>query len=270
MSTSYDDLTFREKFQDILTFRWDIALPFSPERFQEARLPIKAGQITKLDFEGMPSCLDMLIKLPGHGLVLPAPYLRCEGVSQFITQAFEHEDRILPGWRDSYYAYLTFDRRYVKADETHRNGGWHFDGMQGARHNPKLPACHQYVVATSMTTEFSNCPTDASGLDELKHNWFKALGAQIPDSHPVFRPASYQIVVMSAYQHHRSPVARPEDEGWRTFMRLDISRKQQDRLGNSINPHLPAPWTFQERNLPEGLEEPVTGASWEKARKFDG
>jgi hypothetical protein len=82
MTISYDDLTFREKFHDICTFRRDIAFPFAPERFQEGRLPVKVGQITKLDCEGMPSCLDMLIKLPGHGLVLPAPYLRCEGVSQ--------------------------------------------------------------------------------------------------------------------------------------------------------------------------------------------
>lgn len=36
-----------------------------------------------------------------------------------------------------------------------------------------------------------------------------------------FRPEASEIVLMSAYQMHGSPVAGPEDVGWRNFMRLD-------------------------------------------------
>lgn len=249
--------------------REDIAGAFDPARFAIRRLPVHVGRMAETPGV-MPSCLDMLIKLPGEAVVLPPPYVDDLALREFLDKAFACEDDLLPGWRDRYHAYLTFDRRHVAAGKTHRNAGWHFDGMQGGRFPVKLPVCHQYVLSTHLPTEFSDHPTDAVWLDEMRHNWFQALGDQVPCDAPTVRAEPAEILLMTAYQLHRSPVAGPAEAGWRTFVRLDISLKQQDRLGNSRNPLLPTPWSFVPRDLPAGLSNPIRDSSWEGSSQFDG
>ncbi|MBO9427888.1 hypothetical protein [Sulfitobacter sp. R18_1] len=259
------------QFEHLNTIMNDVRAPFSPERFSKTRLPVKVTDLSSLGtFADLPSCLDMLIYMPGpkSGLKLPQPYSCDPHVLSFLANAINFEDSLMPNWRETHYAYLTVDQRHVVPGGTHRNEGLHFDGMQGARHHPKLPACHQYVVSDRLPTEYSDKPVNATDLDENKHNWFKELGSQVPDDHPMYQANPFEVVLMSAYQLHRSPVAGPKDAGRRTFMRLDFSMKQQDRLGNTINPLMPAPWEFVERNLPAGLQEPEKSASWNSAKKF--
>ncbi|MEP3667009.1 MAG: hypothetical protein ABJN42_09790 [Roseibium sp.] len=246
----------------------DVSRPFSSERFNMRRLPVLVGRVPIESIGNHPSSLDMLIKLPGGPLCLPEPYASCDGVGRFLVACLAREDALLPGWRKTHHLYLTFDRREVQPGGTHRNEGWHFDGMQGARYPDKLNACHQYVLSTHLPTEYASHPVDASGLDDLRHDWFRELGSQIPEATPVFRPAPGEICLMSAYQMHRSPLAGPQDGGWRTFIRLDVSLKEQDRAGNTLNPDLPAPWEFVPRSLPEGLQTPVRDAGWERGEKF--
>lgn len=245
----------------------DITAPFSAARFSQARLPVLIGEATGEDVP-LPSCLDMLIKLPGGEVSVPEPYRSSRLITSFLDLSLSHEDEMLPEWREQHHLYLTVDRRYVEGGKTHRNAGWHFDGMQGARYTEKLPACHQYVMSTANTTEFTSCPTDATGLDENIHDWFKELGAQVPDDAPVFRPRPREVMLMSAYQLHRSPVA--QDPGWRLFVRLDVSHKQQDRLGNTVNPLLPPPWQFVERTPPEAVSRKRSSAGWEGAARMSG
>lgn len=254
--------------QPTLLLIQDIESVFDPSRFNLRRLPANVGAIDPNKIGTLPSSLDMLIKLPEGKVILPEPYLNDEGVCDFIEQSLRFEDIILPGWRDHYYAYLTIDRRKVEQGRSHRNEGWHFDGMQGGRFPDKMKVCHQYVMSTSLPTEYTSFPTDASNLDEMHHNWFKELGGQVPDDEPTYRSEAGNISLMSAYQLHRSPIARPEDAGWRTFIRLDISLKQQDRLGNTLNPDLPAPWGFVPRNLPNDLSGPIQDSSWSGSVKF--
>lgn len=244
----------------------DISAPFRAEGFNARRLPVLVGEIDLSSLDAAPSCLDMLVKLPGDALTLPPPYDADPAIREAFRLLFETEDRVLSSWRESRYLYLTVDRRFVEPGRTHRNAGWHFDGMQGARYPVKLPVCHQYVVSSRNTTEFSDAPVDATDLDEDRDNWFLAIGARVPDDAPVFRPEPGQLMLMSAYQVHRSPVA--EEPGWRTFVRIDVSLKQQDRLGNTPNPALPAPWVFVERRLPEGLGVPKASSGWEGASRF--
>lgn len=249
----------------------DVTRPFSPERFSISRRPVSVGRITHpIAKDGLPCCLDMLVKLPGGDLVVPEPYVSNPGIAEYLSACVEFEDRLLPAWRETHYAYLTVDYRYVAPRTTHRNRGWHIDGFQGARYPVKMNVCHEYIVSDRLPTEFTDAVTDASGLDELKHNWFVELGKQIPDDRQVLRPEPFEIVVMSAYQLHRSQEANETDAGWRGFLRLDISLKQQDRLGNTLNPLLPAPFEFVPRSLPEGLAVPVDDAGWDGARTFDG
>jgi hypothetical protein len=237
----------------------DITTPFSAARFGLPRRPLRVGKVPFAQFEPMPSCLDMLIKLPGGALHLPAPWADSPALQSMLAQALVMEDQLLPSWRDTHYAYLTVDQRTVPAHKTHRNAGWHFDGMQGTRYLKKLPACHQYLCADALPTLFSSCAVDATGLDAQHDNWFEALGAQARHD-PTCDPAPMDIIAMSAYQLHQSPRALTATR--RTFVRLDISLKQQDRLGNSLNPLLPAPWPYVARALPEGLGRPIEDAGW--------
>jgi len=250
--------------------REDITNPFAKERFSVSRLPVVAGNMSCTDGSRLPCCLDMLVKTPGGEISIPEPYASSEWIREFLTISLGFEDGLLPGWRDTHYAYLTVDNRFVRAGRSHRNGGWHFDGMQGVRYPEKLNACHEYIVADRLTTEFTSLPTTADDLDELRHNWFEELGRQIPETAEIYTPQPFEIVVMSAYQLHRSRVANEADQGWRSFIRLDISLKQQDRLGNTINPVLKAPFEYVPRDLPEGLKRPVEDAGWGEGVAFLG
>lgn len=252
-----------------ILLREDANAVFDPARFNLSRLPVRVAELPEGSLTGtLPCCLDMLVKLPGGPFVLPDPYAAHHGIALFMDECTRFENSLVEDWRDTHYAYLTVDSRFVRGGLSHRNGGWHFDGMQGARYPIKLQGCHQYVVSDRLTTEFTGHPTDAAGLDELRHNWFEELGAQVPEDAATFRPAPMEIMVMSTYQLHRSRVAAPDEEGWRTFLRLDLSLKQQDRLGNTMNPDLPAPFEFVPRSLPEGLAKPIRDAGWAGAQVF--
>ena len=209
----------------------------------------------------------MVVKLSGQShLTIPAPYLEHPGVQAFLALCDSKERSLLQALYPDYYAYLTVDNRLVLAGATHRNAGWHFDGMQGARYKIKLPACHQYVVSDCLPTEFVCAAYDATQLDENTDNWFASLSVQVLDSDPRFTPQPLQVVLISAYQLHRSVPASTAQR--RMFMRLDYSLKQQDRLGNTQNPLLPAPWPYVSRNLPAHLSLPVSDTGWNNGRPF--
>lgn len=256
---------------DVALLVEDVSLPFDGRRFGVSRRPVPVGRIPveHLDAD-TDSCLDMLIKLPGGDVRLPAAFMT-PAVRSFVTLAAEMEKSLFPnrGW-DDHYLYLTVDQREVPPGRSHRNAGWHFDGMQGARYPVKLPACRQYVVSSANPTEYATVPTDARGLTENGHNWFVELGAQVDEGLPgaVVKGMPGEAMLMSAYQLHRSPVSTADRAYRRTFFRLDVSMKQQDRLGNSINPDLEAPFVYQPRSLPEGLRYEISDSGWEAGRKY--
>ena len=256
--------------EHLATLRGDLDGVFDPARFSIQRQPVGIGHLAEGSLAGEhPCCLDMLVHLPGGSLVLPEPYRSHKGIQSFIAICCEFEDGLVPDWRETHYAYLTIDRRIVRAGRSHRSGGWHFDGMQGARYPEKIQACHQYVVSDRLPTEFTDAATDASGLSELHHHWFEELGRQVGGDARVFTPEPMEVAVMSAYQLHRSKVASAEEEGWRTFLRLDFSLKQQDRLGNTVNPNLVAPFVYVPRDLPAGLRRGISDSGWEGAVRFE-
>lgn len=256
---------------DVALLIEDVSLPFDGGRFARRRRPVRVGAIPvdHLSAETR-SCLDMLVKLPGGDVVLPDAF-RTRAVHQFLALASAMESRLFPdrSW-DEHYLYLTVDQREVPPGRSHRNAGWHFDGMQGSRYPVKLPACRQYVVSSANPTEYATVPTDARGLTEEGHNWFIELGAQVDETLPdaIVKGKPGEVALMSAYQLHRSPVSVSEDPYRRTFFRLDVSMKKQDRLGNTLNPDLPAPFPFQPRGLPEGLRYEISDSGWGAGRKY--
>lgn len=67
---------------------------------------------------------------------------------------------------------------------------------------------------------------------------------------------------MSAYSLHRNPLVDQGESSIRSFSRLDVSCKQQDRLGNTVNPELPAAFHHVARDLALGLGRPPDDAGW--------
>lgn len=253
--------------QRIRLLKEDISGAFDPVRFAASRLPVHAGSLQDMAAASdLPSCLDMLVMLPTGELTLPEPYASCNELNQFLSKCILFEDKLLPGWRQNYHLYLTVDTRTVMPGQTHRNAGWHFDGMQGSRYPRKIPVCHQYVISNVSPTHYCDLPLQAEHLSEQNHNWFEELGSQIPGNHKAWTPKAHSIMCMSAYQLHQSPEVIVETK--RTFIRLDVSLKQQDRLGNTINPALPAPFKYVERKLPEGLSRRVRDASWKNSVRY--
>lgn len=254
---------------DLATLKADIDTAFSRDRFKIERRPVIVGSITSdCSPQKNPCCLDMLVKIPGGEVVVPSEFMANNWIRDFIQASIDFEDVIFPSWRETHYAYLTVDSRFVDAGLSHRRGGWHFDGMQGTRYPNKLKACHEYIMADCLPTEFTDQATDADNLSEDRHNWFVELGKQVSED-TVFRHKPNEIVLMSVYQLHRSAVATEKEAGWRNFVRLDISMKQQDRLGNTINPQLPAPFEYVERPLPEAIRTPEKSTTWKGAVTFD-
>ena len=253
-----------EMSQNITTLINDTKGVFSAHRFAIGRYP---ESVSTLPAPGtLPSCLDMLVKMPGGDLTIPEPYASDACVTAAFEAALSFDENIAPGQMDERHLYLTFDQRYVEAGKTHRNAGWHFDGMQGSRFPTKLPACRQYVVSDRLATQFYGGPLDASGLDENTDDFFLAFEDQIHENAQHYSPGCLEMVCMSAYQVHRSPIA--DFSGWRTFIRIDVSAKEQDREGNTINPLLTAPWTYVPRPSPVRPDYNIQDSGWKSADIF--
>lgn len=237
---------------------------FDVSRFLIGRSPASVSYVPQPNH--LPSCLDMLIKLPGGEVTIPEPYASDPCISAAVEKALAFDESIAPGQMDKRHLYLTVDQRSVEAGKTHRNAGWHFDGMQGTRFATKLPACRQYVVSDRLATEFYSKPLDPTGLDEAVDDFFLAFEDQIPEGSACFTPSPLEMVCMSAYQVHRSPIC--EEPCLRTFIRLDVSAKEQDREGNTPNPLLPAPWSYVPRPSPVRPDYEIHDSGWEGARTF--
>jgi len=263
--------------KNLITNLEDIVTPFDPNRFEISRKPIFVtnfyGKVDSTAILQTKSCLDLLIMYPGNiGFFNPYRtiwgYLEEESskasiiIGKFIENCCKFESIFNPDWEKDYYIYLTVDARVVKQGKTHRNGGWHFDGMQGRRYKTKLPVCHQYIMSTALPTEFNTGPVSAFGLDENKHNWFTETGKQVKKEN-IFVADPYKIYFMTAYQIHRCAIALKNTP--RLFLRLDFSLKKQDRLGNTKNPLIKNyPFRFYKRDMPKYLKYKINDTGWSK------
>lgn len=222
------------------TIKEDVSTPFSKSRFALRREPVCVERMNVIT--GLPRCLDMPVKLVNTGLHMGRDY---ERLTDVVMAAIAMEDAILPSWRDTHNVYITYDCREVFAGRTHRRGGWHIDGMQGERYPEKLPVCHQYIMSDGCPTEYARGPFTAP--DSYDVNWFEELGAQV-DEDDVMTGEVNSLMLMSAYQLHRSPVIR--EYGVRTLIRVEFSMKRFDRAGNTVNAELPYDWDCVPRDIP--------------------
>lgn len=239
------------KNQHIATYIKDAAV-WNPERFRDNRTPLRVGKIepSHLKADNLPCALNMRIKNAGDSTFhLPDPYAQSTALISMIIQSTKAEAKLNPMWQD-YNAYLTVDNRYVKAGTHQRGNDWHFESMQGARYQKKLPTCQFFVAATAFPTEFYTGGVDASSLHETRDDWFKALARQVEQRISnclseaerrklIHVGAPGDIEAFSSYQMHRSP-EMPEDVQ-RTVIRLEFTQKTLETVGDSTNPLLASP-----------------------------
>ncbi|WP_336769774.1 hypothetical protein [Bacillus bombysepticus] len=227
----------------------DIKQKWNPKRFNLVRHPHSVGELQHKDclIEPKRSVLDMPIKIPNSDVRIPTD-LNTPSLLEMVEKCLEFEKSINPNWND-YYMYLTVHHSYVEKATTQRRGGAHIDGMQGERYTEKLPACHSYLVSNAVPTKFYNHPFP-SNLCERTQNWFYELD-KVKDENTSTLSKPFEINLMTVYNVHESTQATTS--GLRTFIRLEFSLKQFDRIGNSINPLFDLNWELKERSIPKHL-----------------
>ncbi len=226
---------------------------WNPERFQVQQTADPIGEISnKQQFSSsVLSSLNMPIKLPGG--TVKCPYQN-RGVREFVERCVKHNQSVNPRF-DQCHLYLTVDQRIVEPGKSQRRGGAHFDGMQGVRHNVKLPMYQNYIVSDYNPTTLYNQPFDARGLSDKHHNWFHELEKQV-DKSRVATAKPYEIYFMSGYHMHESPIAAAMKA--RTFMRLGVSYQIGDKTGETKNPQIHTNWKQVDREIPKELQKRST------------
>ena len=85
---------------------------------------------------GMPRTLDLPIKFPGSGFLVPRS---SRSWSWLIERVADLEAAINPRLYDEFYCYMTVDQGVVPGGSLQREAPCHVDGFQGARWQPKPP-----------------------------------------------------------------------------------------------------------------------------------
>jgi hypothetical protein len=239
--------------QDIHTV-WDVS------KFLRPRTPARIETLENralFDLEGVPRCIHLPIKFPNSELRIPVEY---EQFSEALQKILDHEYSANPHYRE-YYAYLTIDQSFVPRQSYQRVPGPHVDGIPRDRDNPQTVIDHAYMVTNTIPTLFYIHPFDMSKYDLKKHNFFVIFRA-LADEYQTITPAAYDISLMNAYSVH-TPTTTNVDVH-RTFLRLEFSVLEFDRIGNSINSafadddHYPNyPFDYIPRSIPKELTIPV-------------
>lgn len=231
----------------------DIENVWDPKRFGIVRYPLEVCELeNKKDFsEEVDSVLDMPIKLPNTDIKVPHN-LRKKSIMEIIEKCVEFEKNINPNWED-YYIYLTVHHSFVKKEESQRRTGAHIDGMQGEKYKKKMKVCHSYIVSDAVPTRFfnQNLPTN---LCEKTQNWFYEFD-KVKDYSKSNLSKPFIINLMTAYSLHQSELSK--EDTTRTFVRLEFSLKQFNRIGNTKNELFDLDWEFVERDIPDHLKKDI-------------
>ncbi len=217
------------------------------------RRPASLGMLSDAELAtfatpGTPRVLDMPIKMPDR-----AEYRLPRALAQFaptLQRIIDVEHRINPHHAD-YHAYLTVDQGVVEAAQLHREAPCHVDGFQGGRWHPRCHTNHSYTVSDVLPTAYYVQPFDLTALDELQHDFFWELNAQVADTAEAHRwqPRAGELTVMDCYCVHRGVEATEQIP--RTWMRVSFEERRRiyDRRGNAHNPLFDYAWEMVERDI---------------------
>lgn len=219
-----------------------------------AQPPVPIGEVSPAWTKDLPgSILDLCVRRPREQVSWPTEFASLLPLVAKVLPALAKAD---PTAEEEAYLYLTVDTRWVTTGSTQRRGGWHLDGLQGPRYRdqPKR-VCHQILLYDTVPTGFALQPFDVRDIDVGRDNVFSFIGEQV-HAESIQTWPEHTLLWTSAYHVHAS-MPSPVN-CWRNFVRLEVSRKQADRLGNSVHPLLSRDWDWQPRPIPAGLRKPVT------------
>jgi len=250
-----------------------IVPPFDMRRFsQEVSLPLHLGACRPGLFDektgrlaaSVPNVDGMLIKRAGsYEVVMPA---RMYGVMPFVRHCMRIE-RTFADPRDM-YMYLTVTEGWVEAGAHQRTGGFHVDGFEGERarqdaHKGSLLSHSYVVVSGASTTEVLAKPLfGLDALDDTVYNVFDAMDQQVDESRDcILTLCSRHLYLMDPYVVHRSPVQHVS--GWRTFLRVEVSRRLYTSSHTTDNKYLDRP---QDRQPEADIRQTLTRPDCYRAR----
>jgi hypothetical protein len=231
---------------------WDKA-----EFSKEVHTPVTIGTVEDQETfvnQNVPRCLHLPIKLPGSDVRVPKEYEHFSGI---LEKIFNFEKSVNPGL-DGLYAYLTVDQGFVPRANSQRVPGPHVDGIPRDRDNPTAQQTdHAYLVTNAIPTMFYLQQFDMTPYDPKVHHFF-AIFRALSDESRTITVKPFEIGLMDAYSVH-TPTQTQIDVD-RTFVRLEFSSLEFDRLGNSVNPHFIGatnyPFTYVPRPIPSHLIVP--------------
>jgi hypothetical protein len=225
--------------------------PWDLMNMTDVHAPLKLGELqNKSAFsQKTVSVLNMPIKFAGNGeFRIPA---ELEQFREFLQKMIDHEAAINPDLND-FYAYITVDQSPVKKGNSHRRGGIHIDGVQGARYPVKLPPEHTYSASDTVGTVFYPQSFDMNGLDPAKHHVHAELERQAKPENRLVTD-DYGIYFWDSYSAHESNISDRDTE--RTFLRIEFSKKVYDGMGDTQNPMFDYNWPRVPRPIPENLDD---------------
>lgn len=228
----------------------DIDTYWDQSKFLEPRSPFCIGHVENREQYDLPAvarCLHLPVKFPQLEIRVPNEYRQFEEVIQKI---FNFERAFNPSYED-YYAYLTVDQRFVPRGESQRLPGAHVDGIPRDVGNPSAQKIdHCYVVTNNLPTRFFVHPFPIAHYDPKEINLFAAMRYFADESQAVdTRP--YEINLMNAYSVHSAALGNAHV--YRTFLRIEFSVLQFDRIGNAVNPYFEYTWSYRPCPIPPSL-----------------
>jgi hypothetical protein len=209
--------------------------------------------------------LDLPIKVAGSGEIhIP---VQLEFLKEAIYKAIAAEAAINPKFNEKSFVYVTFDRMFVRANESLRGTKTHIDGMLDSA--KKEITERFYVASTDGGTRVFPNPLgkdfqDAmQGFDPKRDNLWTMIQnyldrQTVPPAEIRTKPG--EILAMSGETLHSGSAV--SQDGWRAFIRITVS--DQDYTGSLLNSVNPA---FQNRPskkyIPNGmpLDRPWCGSA---------
>lgn len=194
--------------------------------------PVDLGPVN-IDPSEMLYWLYCPIKLPGMGdPVIPPNLLQ---YSEIIARVWLN---CAERWRDS-YIYLTARTHWVTPENPGNRPGWHADGFLSDDLN--------YVWADENPTLFWEPQKLVAFVADHRLSMFQmeAMAESDTGNHKTY-PGKHLLRLNQSVIHR---VADVKDGGFRSFVKVSVSRHKYALKGNSIN-HLLAPeWEYNPRKL---------------------
>lgn len=172
-------------------------------------LPVMMGTF-ELKASEMMFIQYMPIKMAGSMEVLLPPNLECFGALVDAVKARPEE-----------YMYITAKHLYVTPDNPGNRPGWHIDGFGTQDLN--------YIWADSSPTEFCDQEFNIS-TDE--HQSMIDMEAQALEENVVTYPAKSFLLLDNMVVHR---VAKNIQAGFRTFVKISVSKHKYNLEGNAHN-----------------------------------